>query len=851
MKTIPRLEGFSAMDFSAKARALWLLSFAILLVAAFCPFASSAPPAAARGEVSTGEVGPGPIRLVGSRDRRQLVVSAASAAEPGRLFDVTRDAAYRVEPAELAAVTATGVVLPRANGAGAVIVSVAGTADIRVPLEVGRFGDDPPIEFTSQVVPIFTKHGCNGGGCHGKSGGQNGFRLSLLGFEPGEDHEHLVKEARGRRLSLMAPDESLLMAKATARVPHGGGKLIEPGSPSHEILVRWIAEGARPGDPKARTLSHIEVFPTERVMRPGDRQQVRVIAHLSDGAVEDVTGLAQYEGNAPELAGVDAAGLVTATPSGAGPPRSGTVAVMVRYQSQVAVFRGTIPLEKPATDTGGMPAEGAFVRTFIDRHILDHLASLGLPPSPVCDDPTFLRRVTIDIAGRVPTLEETRAFLADASSDKRDALIDRLLDGPDYPDYFANKWSAILRNKRTDDALHRHGSHAFHAWIREHLAENRPYSEFVRDLLTASGEVDANPAVVWFRQVADANQQVEDASQLFLGLRLQCARCHHHPFEKWGTEDYFQLAAFFSRVGRKPGMQPGEDRIFHNRGTPQANGPKGTHQAAVLGGPPATVPADVDPRRVLADWITAPENPYFAKSLVNRYWKHFLGRGLVEPEDDMRLTNPPTNPALLDALAKHFVDHGHDLEDLIRTICRSTTYQLAADPNAFNAADRQSFSRFYPRRLPAEVALDAIDELTARPTAFTGALPGTRAVQLPDANFASYFLTVFGRPNADSACECERGGEANLAQSLHLINSADILGKLGGEGRAKALATDAGRDAAVKITDLYMVALSRPPMPTELTDVKAYLDSHAADAAGAWEDVIWSLLNTKEFLLNH
>jgi len=814
---------------------------------------SPAPPAAALVDVSTGEPAPGPVRLVGSRDRRQLIVSAASAAEPGRLVDATRDATYRIEPVELAEVTG-GLVRPRANGAGTVIVSVAGAADVRVPLEVARFGDDPPIEFTSQVVPIFTKHGCNGGGCHGKSGGQNGFRLSLLGFEPAEDHEHLVKEARGRRLSLGAPAESLLVAKAVARVPHGGGRLIEPGSPSHEMLVRWIAEGARPGDPKARTLSHIEVFPNERVMRPGDRQQLRVIAHLSDGAVEDVTGLAQYEGNAPELAGVDAAGLVAAAPRGEGPPRSGTVAVMVRYQSQVAVFRGTVPLERSGPleqPAAGMPTEAAFVRTFIDRHILDHLAALGLPPSPVCDDTTFLRRVTIDIAGRVPTLEETKAFLADAAPDRRDALIDRLLDGPDYPDYFANKWSAILRNKRSDDSLHRHGSHAFHAWIRENFAENRPYAEFVRDLLTASGEVDANPAVVWFRQVADVNQQVEDASQLFLGLRLQCARCHHHPFEKWGTEDYFQLAAFFSRVGRKPGMQPGEDRIFHNRGTPQANGPKGAHQAAVLGGPPAAVPADVDPRRVLADWIVAPENPYFAKSLVNRYWKHFLGRGLVEPEDDMRLTNPPTNPALLDALAKHFVDHGHDLKDLIRTICRSTTYQLAADPNAFNAADRQSFSRFYPRRLPAEVALDAIDELTARPTTFTGALPGTRAVQLPDSNFASYFLTVFGRPNADSACECERGGEANLAQSLHLINSADILGKLGGEGRAKALAADAGRDEAAKVADLYMVALSRPPTPAEMADVKAYLASHAADAAAAWEDVIWSLLNTKEFLLNH
>ena len=704
-----------------------------------------------------------------------------------------------------------------------------------------------PVDFDTKVVPIFTKHGCNAGGCLGKSGGQNGFRLSLLGFEPAEDYDHLVKESRGRRISVAAPAESLLLLKATAAVPHGGGRLVEPDSPSYEVIARWIAEGARPGDPQAPRVTRIEVVPADRVLRPTDVQSLKVMAHLTDGSVEEVTRLAQYESNAPELAGVDAAGVVTAAARGDGPPRSGTVAVMIRYQSQVAVFRGTMPLEAAAV---GMPSADAFVRTFVDRHVLDKLVSLALPPSPVCDDATFLRRVTIDTAGRLPTLDEAQAFLADQDPAKRDRLVDRLLDSPDYADYFANKWSAILRNKRANDALHRHGSYSFHEWIRASLADNVPYSRFVRDLLTASGEVGENPAVIWYRQVADANQQVEDASQLFLGLRLQCARCHHHPFEKWGTEDYFQLAAFFSRVGRKKGLQPGEDRIFHNRGKPQAAGPKGTHKPAVLGGSPGAVPPDVDPRGLLADWLTAPDNPYFARSLVNRYWKHFLGRGLVEPEDDMRLTNPPTNPALLDDLARHFVEHGYDLKDLIRVICRSTTYQLSSEPNASNAEDRQSFSRFYARRLPAEVALDAIDTLTEKPTSFGGVLAGTRAVQLPDPNFNNYFLTVFGRPNGDSACECERGTEANLAQSLHLINSADILGKLGG-GRAARLAADATADEAAKIEELYLVALSRRPAAAETAEVKSYLASHADNAAAAWEDVIWSLLNTKEFLFTH
>jgi len=832
------------------------LSLAALQVASLEQATAAA--GAARLDVSAGPesggTAPGQpqagLRLVGSRAGRQLVVTAVEPAAEGgaeRTRDATRDARYHVEPPTLAAVTAGGFVAPLGDGSGTIVVEAAGLPEARVPLVVERFGADPPIDFDTQVVPIFTKHGCNGGGCHGKSGGQNGFRLSLLGFEPGEDHEHLVQEARGRRVSVVAPDLSLLLLKGSAAVPHGGGRLIEPGSPSYEVIHRWIAEGARPGNPQAARVSRIEVFPTDRVMRPADRQQLRVMAHLTDGTVEDVTRLSQFEVNAPELAAVDVAGLVTAAARGEGPPRSGTAAVMVRYQSQVAVFRATLPLE---SDAGSMPAAEAFVRTFVDRHVRDRLVALRLPPSPVCDDATFLRRVTVDIAGRLPTLEESRAFLADNDPAKRDRAIDRLLDSPDYADYFANKWSAILRNKRTNDAQHRHGSYSFHEWIRGGLAANVPYSQFVREIVTATGEVGDNPAVIWYRQVADTNQQVEDASQLFLGLRLQCARCHHHPFEKWGTEDYFQLAAFFSRIGRKTGLQPGEDRIFHTRGEPQATGPKGVHKAAVLGGTPAPLPPDVDPRSRLADWMTAADNPFFARSLVNRYWKHFLGRGLVEPEDDMRLTNPPTNPALLDALAKHFVEHGYDLKDLIRVICRSTTYQLSSEPNDANAEDRQSYSRFSPRRLTAEVALDSIDQLTEKPTQFGGVLPGTRAVQLPDPNFNNYFLTVFGRPNGDSPCECERGSEANLAQSLHLINSADILGKLGG-GRAARLAADTTRPNAAKVEEIYMVAFSRPPTATETLDIESYLAAHAANLPAAWEDVIWSVLNTKEFLFTH
>jgi hypothetical protein len=796
-------------------------------------------------EISTGQPEPGPLRLVGSRDRRQLIATAVS--ELSHDVDVSSAVSWRVEPETLATVEPGGMLVPLADGEGRVVAAAEGLGEVAVPLIVERVGNDPPIDFISQIVPVFTKYGCNGGGCHGKSGGQNGFRLSLLGFEPAEDHEHLVKEARGRRISLVAPEASLLLAKAAAEVPHGGGKLIEAGSPAYQLLAEWIREGARPSGAEPPRVSRIEVFPTERTLLPGQRQQLRVMAFFDDGRIEDVTRMAQYEVNAPDLAEVAVDGLVTATDPGDGPARCGTVAVMVRYQSQVGVFRGTTPLDTPP---GLVPTTESFARTFIDDKVLAHLRKLGLPPSAVCDDATFLRRVTIDIAGRLPSTDETEVFLADNEADKRDRLVDRLLDSEDYAHNFATKWSAILRNKRANSELHRHGSYAFYDWIRESIAENKPYSEFVRDIITATGEPCSNPAVIWYRQVSDINQQVEGASQLFLGQRLQCARCHHHPFEKWGTDDYFELAAFFSRIGRKQGLQPGEDRLFHNRGVATANGPKGTHKAAVLGAEPEDMPIDVDPRQELADWMAAAENPFFAKSLVNRYWKHFFAVGLVEPEDDMRVTNPATNPELLDAMAAAFVEHGYDMKWLIREICRSTTYQLSAVPNEFNGQDRQSYSRFFARRLPAEIALDAIDGLTGSQTSFAGVLPGTRAVELPDPNFDNYFLTVFGRPNADSACECERGSEANLAQSLHLINSADILGKLSGS-RATSLSEDGETPAAEKIDQIYMLALSRHPTAGETAEIEAYLAERADRTKEAWEDVVWSLLNTKEFLFNH
>ncbi|HEV7279336.1 MAG TPA: DUF1549 and DUF1553 domain-containing protein [Pirellulaceae bacterium] len=779
-----------------------------------------------------------PIVLIGSERRRQLIVTAADAS--GKQRDLTRAVAWSADPAGVVEVSPSGFVTPLGDGVATVVVS-HGALTATVSIEVKSFEHDPPVNFTNEVVPVLTKKLCNSGGCHGKAGGQNGFRLSLLGFEPTEDYEHIARESRGRRLNPAAPERSLFLQKASGGVPHGGGPLIAPDSTNYRVLRRWIAEGAAFGDPEAARVASIAIHPATRTMTPESEQQLIVIAAYTDGSTVDVTAEAQYETNAPEMAEVDAKGLVRTS------DRAGDVAVMVRYQSKVATFRATVPLGAP------MPSLPP-AKNFVDELAFAKLMTLGLPPSPVCDDATFLRRVTIDLAGRLPTPEEIEAFLADPGPTKRDAKIDALLASGDYADWFAKKWTAILRNKRETEE-EKHGSFAFHGWIRESLHENVPYDRFVRGVIAASGEPEQNPGVIWYREVPEQKAQAEDAAQLFLGIRLQCAQCHHHPFERWSQEDYSRFGAFFAQVGRKPGALPGEERIFHKRGVATTVDAK-TRQPvtpAGLGGEPLTIPADEDPRHRLVDWMTDPANPFFAKALANRYWKHFFGRGLIDPEDDLRETNPPTNPELLDALAKKFVESGYDLKELCRTICRSTTYQLSSTPNEFNADDTQAFSRYYPRRLPAEILLDAVDGATGSPSRFSGIPAGTRAVQLPDSAFNSYFLTTFGRPEGESACECERTSDADLSQALHLINSDETLNKISaGGGLAAKLAAEADTELRAKIRRIYLLAVSRPPTAEEEALVYDYVQRKTSepnyDAKRAFEDVVWSLVNSKEFL---
>lgn len=852
MVTIPRfgLPGVTSLS---------LASVLLLLVVPARGHSPQSPPASDTNPLvaltlETGRPGStdsdGVVWLRGSEARQQLLVTGR--LRDGRLVDYTRHVRYESRPAGIVSIDKTGFVTPLANGSVLVTARVDRGPGAGTRLSVGDIGQSRRVNFPNEIVPIFTKSGCNSGGCHGKASGQNGFRLSLFGFEPQEDFEFLVIEGRGRRLFPAAPERSLLLLKATGSVPHGGGLRVERNSPAYDLLSRWIRQGMPYGEPNDAGVVGIQVLPAHRLMSRGQDQQLLVTATYSDGSSKDVTRLCQYESNQKELAEVSSSGLVRVG------EQAGQTAVMVRFQDQVAVFRVTVPY-------GGRVTEGPPAESFIDRWVLSKLRTLELPPSEPCDDATFLRRTSIDITGRLPTPGQARTFLADPDPDKRRKWVDQLLASPDYADYFANKWNAILRNKRQDERSTR-GNFLFHAWIRRSLLENKPYDQWMREIVTASGEIGRNPAVTWFREVKSIEDQVQDAAQIFLGVRLQCARCHHHPYEQWSQQDYYGFAAFFSRLARKPGTQAGEEVVFHDRGTAAAINPKTKLPVMPtgLGTSAFDISPEQDPRQVLADWMAYEENPFFARMLVNRYWKHFMGRGLVEPEDDMRGTNPATNPDLLDALAGHFIQSGFDLKELIRTICQSRTYQRSSHPNGRNADDSQNFSRYYPKRLTAEVLLDAIDQVTDVRSEFPGQPSGTRAVQLPDDSFNadSYFLTLFGRPNNASASESERTHDANLAQSLHLLNSPKIHQKVSDpRGRAVRLANDSSLTDEERIRELYLWTLSRLPEEPEMEFALGYIRkrSRGSDAAAAspsrleeaYQDTLWALLNTKEFLFNH
>jgi hypothetical protein len=815
----------------------WLLSSITVLVVALSLPGGDAP-------LNTLTVFPEKITLTGNDDARQLVITLTEQQR-----DITNKAKFTLADPKLAKTLPGGRIVPLANGKTTLTIEHNGQSR-SIPIEVNKVGEELPINFPNQIVPIFTKLGCNAGGCHGKASGQNGFRLSLLGFEPDLDYQTLVKEGRGRRVFPAAPEESLLLKKGIGAMPHGGGKKLEKESDEYKLLRRWVASGMPWGDAKDPTVTKISVYPEQRVLTSDGQQQLAILAHYTDGTIEDVTRRAQYESNETDIATVEAGGLVNIAKT------SGEAGIMVRYQGLVTVFRATVPLGMKT------PSYTYPHNNFIDAHIHKKYQQLNLVPSDLSSDTAFLRRVSIDLTGTLPTPAEVERFLASKDAQKREKLVDELLDRPEYAYTFANKWADVLKVKRNGDPKRAPGTHAFHSWLMQAMANDMPYDQFVRAIIAATGDETAHPPVVWYKEERDLSNLVDDTSQVFLGQRLACANCHHHPFEKWSQDDYWSMASFYGRVARKNIPIAGANnnqgvqllRVWVRRDGAATN--KRTNKPAAIKALDADelkVENGEDPRNKLVDWMVEKNNRFVTRAIVNRYWAHFFGRGIVDPIDDMRVTNPPSNPELLDALADDFAKNGMSLKRLVRLIVTSRTYQLSANPNAFNKGDKQNFTRFYPRRLAAEVLLDAISQVTDSPAVFAGLPTDThgprRAIMLPDENHGSYFLEVFGKPSRTSSCECERTNDANLAQALHLLNSDEVQQKLSrANAKADQLSKDKSRDDAAKVRELFLCCYGRPPTAQQLATSLAHIEKQGANRKLAYENLLWALINTKEFL---
>jgi hypothetical protein len=784
------------------------------------------------GATTAGEEGlivsPSQLRLEDAFERRQLLVRLGSR-------DVTADCQYECDKPGIVSIENDGYVVPIGPGRGKLLVT-CGAQRASVPVVVAAYDSGRPIDFGNEVVPVLTRFGCNAGGCHGKASGQNGFKLSLFGFDAAFDYDAIVLAARGRRVFPSAPQQSLLLLKASAATPHGGGRRLVPDDEAYRMLVRWISQGMPRSLPSAPHIVRLLVDPEQRVLRSGEVQQLSVQAEYSDGSRRDVTRQAQYASNLDRVATIDERGRVQCGTS------TGEAAVMVRYMGQVAVFRALVRREQPLDVLTDFQPRG-----YIDELVAAKWKKLGLGPSPPATDGEFLRRVTIDLTGRLPGTEELQAFLADTSADKRSQAIDRLLDSPDYAALYAMRWGTILRNSARNGGT----GVAFHNWLRDQIARNQPYDQFVRAIIAVSGEPAEAPPVNRYWQMRDdlLNQVTADTAQVFLGIRIQCAQCHHHPYEKWSQDDYYGLAGFFMRLATKGGSQPfilyassqvRNDRDPRNGGIPQPR---------FLDGQRVEIPAEVDPRQVLVDWMARADNPFFARMLVNRYWGQLMGRGLVEPVDDMRSTNPPSNPELLDALADDFVTHNYDMKHVLRTIANSAVYQLSSEPTEQNRSDQQNFARYYGRRLLAEVFLDAVDQVCGTRTSFAGLPARLRAVDLPHEGIASRFLDTFDRPGRLTGCECERATGANLAQALMLSNSTEIESKLTTSGRI-ASAIQAGNSSDTIVRNIYLAAFARVPTTQEMDRALQYVRAKHSQRE-ALEDVLWVILNSKEFALNH
>lgn len=785
-------------------------------------------------------VHPATIEIRHQRWPVQVQVLGASA--DGYSLDLRSQAKITSADPRVAVVDERGWVKPVASGQTQVTVSVAGQTKT-IPVKVTLPAAEPSLSFRHEVMPVLSRAGCNMGACHGYSLGKNGFKLSLRGADPDPDFFAIVREYNGRRVDFQTPDHSLLVAKPRGDVPHEGGVRFSRGSLLNDILVRWIEQGA-PGDlaDKNEVVS-VRMVPDKLVLQPGQKHRVQFLAQYSDGSVRDVTLLGVLSANNTQYADIDDAGLVTAGDAG-------ETAIVGRFERTFAAC--SIMVVPPVKDFTPTPVPQDH---FIDRHVVEKLNRLKITPSPLSGDEEFLRRVFLDLIGVQPRPDEIRAFLTDKSPKKREQLIDSLFQRPEFIDHWSLKWGDLLQNSRTTASAQ--SVYLFREFIRGAVASNMPLDEFARKVLTARGGAVDDPASVYFTASKDTNETVERVTQVFCGVRMLCARCHAHPLENWTQADYYGLASFFNQVavkadGRFPGQQ-NTKLVTLNLNTGAATNPRTAKPQLprFLGGQELKLTTDEDRRELYAKWLTDAKNPFFARGLVNRFWSYFFHRGIIEPVDDVRSTNPPINPALLDALTKDFIDHKFDVRHLMRTIVTSATYQRSSVPTASNKFDEQNFSRAIPRRIPAEALLDSLVQATGVPENFGGVPAGFRAAQLPDANVDNAFLKLFGKAQRMEACECERDNGSNMLQALHFINGKSILARVQNPAARPATLLKQKMTDEEMVKELYLWSLARHPSAQELRVSLDFIKSYDDKKAEALQDLFWALLNSRDFLLVH
>jgi hypothetical protein len=812
----------------------------LIVVAAWISLAAYAdevvPGAPPAGTVVRLEVFPSRIELRGARAYRQLVVTGFAA--DGSVYDLTVGSQMASTDPSVAIIEGT-IVRAKADGRCHLAILAAGLAAV-VPVEVVGAAQPDPIAFERETLAVLTKQGCNSGACHGSPSGKGGFRLSLRGFDPQLDEWTLIREEGGRRTNPLEPEASLLLEKPMMRLPHGGGLKLTRKEPGYAVLRQWIAEGCRPDPSDAPRCVGIEVYPAGgQVLKwPAWQRQLAVLAHLADGSVRDVTELACFSSSDSQIAEVSPQGLVRGL-------ARGEAAILVRYLEYVAAPVFTFVREVPGFAWPEVPQVN-----YIDELVDAKLRQLGFSPSGLARDEEFLRRVYLDVLGQLPTLEETRQFLADTRPDKRRVLIDHLLQRPEHARFWALKWGDLLR--LTTQQLGSSGAFKYHRWLEQAFAQNMPYDVFARELLLARGSTLQNPPANFYRATSDAQDSVESVCQLFLGARVQCAKCHNHPFERWTQDNYYGLAAFFNRVQKKKSPR-GDDLWVFVAPSGEVTQPRtGKIMKPWLPGRGTVAEGDVPDRRTLfVEWLTSPDNLWFAQVEANRLWSFVMGRGLVDPPDDFRESNPPSNPALLTALARDLIEHGFDRRHLLRQILNSRTYQADFRPHALNQDDTRYGSHYLPRMLSAEQLLDAICAVTGVPEPLEGLPAGTRATQLPAPDLVKHeFLKVFGQPERQTVCACERNTEANLSMAIQFFNGPLIYQKLRDPQNRFRRLLAAGQSPETILEELYLAAVCRTPTTQERDAALAHLASKN-DPASAFEDITWAILNTNEFLFQH